>query len=45
MHKKISFTVTTERNPNVGDTFLTYSTNTMNELTLEGSPEGLSLLA
>ena len=45
MHKKISFTVNTERNANVGDTFLTYSTNTMNELTLEGSPEGLALLA
>lgn len=45
MHKKISFTVNTERNPNVGDTFITYSTNTMNELTLEGSPEGLALLA
>lgn len=45
MDKKISFALNTERSHNVGDAFLTYSVNTLNELTLEGSPEGLTLLA
>ena len=45
MDKKINFIINTERENNVEGGFLTYRVEAGNELTLEGSPAGLSLLA